>query len=658
MTRRLLATVAVMALALVGTIWAEDAAKNQESLPTIKNAAALQQEMLAKQYHEFEQALLRLAQRLERSSKPEDKDRAVLLMKAIDLAGKEGVNTRFDKLVSTLRNAKINDLNEFRSAIAESDQLTKNLLEMLQLLLSDNRAAQLKAEEKRLADLIKDINKIIRDEKAIRNLNDAGKMDPNALAKAQEKVTAATEAVAKAMGGAKEAGDPKAAKGDPKNAKPGDNKGDGKNDTKEAKADGKPSEGKPNEGKPNEGKPGDNKPNEGKPNEGKPNEGKPGDNKPNEGKPNEGKPNEGKPGDNKPSEGKPNEGKPSDSKPSEAKGKPDGKGDSKPSDGKPSEGKPSESKSASKSQPSQGQPNQSSQAKGDPQKGGPQQPPSDQPQQPPVAGKKQVQDAIENQKRAEDELKKPDPEKAGQNIDDAIKKLEEVRKKLEELLRQIREEETERTLAALQQRCEQMLQMQTEVYDGTVKIDRTIAESSDGKPTRADEQKSVALSNREGEIINICDKCIQLLQAEGSSVAFAHVFIDVRGEMVIVQNRLGRANVDTVTQRHEEEIINTLKEMIAALKKARQDLENKKNQQSKPGQQGQPPDQKLIERLAELKMIRSLQVRINNMTELYGQKYKGEQADATDIQKELRDLSDRQQKVEEITRKIATGQNQ
>lgn len=657
MTRRLLATVAVLTLALVGTIWAEDAAKNQDTLPTIKNAAALQQEMLARQYHEFEQALLRLAQRLERSSKPEDKDKAVLLKKAIDLASKEGVNTRFDKLVSTLRSAKVDDLNEFRNAINESDALTKNLLEMLQLLLSDNRAAQLKAEEKRLAELIKEINNIIRNEKTIRNLNDAGKMDPNALAKAQEKVTEATESVANSLAGKKDAaGDPKASKGDPKNAKPGDPKGEGKNDTKEAKADGKPSEGKPNEGKPNEGKPGESKPNEGKPNEGKPSEAKPSEGKPNEGKPGESKPNEGKP-----NEGKPSEGKPSESKPSESKGKSDGKSESKPSEAKPSEGKPSESKSASKGQPSQSPP---SQAKGDPQQGNPQQQPPSAEQQPPTPGKKQIQDAIENQKRAEDELKKAQRDPAGKNIDEAIKNLEIVRKKLEELLRQIREEETERLLTALQQRCEQMLQMQIEVYEGTVKIDKSFTDNpTDTTERRAGEQKSVQLGNREGEIVSICDKTIQLLQAEGSSVAFAHVFVDVRGEMVTVQNRLGRANVDTITQRHEENIIATLKEMIAALKKARQDMENKKNQPQppKPSQQ-QDAQQKLIEMLAELKMIRSLQVRINSMTDLYGQQYKGEQADAPEIQKELRDLSDRQQKVQDITQKIAqkvaTGQNQ
>ena len=41
---------------------------------------------------------------------------------------------------------------------------------------------------------------------------------------------------------------------------------------------------------------------------------------------------------------------------------------------------------------------------------------------------------------------------------------------------------------------------------------------------------------------------------------------------------------------------------------------------------GKPPDPKLIDMLAELKMIYAMQRRVNSRTEMYGKKYKGEQA--------------------------------
>ena len=94
--------------------------------------------------------------------------------------------------------------------------------------------------------------------------------------------------------------------------------------------------------------------------------------------------------------------------------------------------------------------------------------------------------------------------------------------------------------------------------------------------------------------------------------------------------------------------------MLEALKKAQQDLKDQKNQPPPPSG-GPPPPQALINLLAELKMIRSLQVRVNSRTTAYGKQYPGEQADDGDIQKELRNLSQRQVKIEKATKDIATG---
>src|SRR5262249_9071857 len=158
----------------------------------------------------------------------------------------------------------------------------------------------------------------------------------------------------------------------------------------------------------------------------------------------------------------------------------------------------------------------------------------------------------------------------------------------------------ERLLAALQARCERMLQMQIEVYEGTVRVDKAIGENPDRKPNRGNDQKSQQLSDREGEIVLEANKAIQLLEAEGSAVAFPQVFEQVRDDMKTVQRRLNVTDVGVVTQAIEQDIIATLKEMIEALKKAQQQMQAQKGQPSPS--QGQPQDQKLIDLLAELKM--------------------------------------------------------
>jgi hypothetical protein len=92
--------------------------------------------------------------------------------------------------------------------------------------------------------------------------------------------------------------------------------------------------------------------------------------------------------------------------------------------------------------------------------------------------------------------------------------------------------------------------------------------------------------------------------------------------------------------------------MIEALKKAQQDRQN--GGQSGPSQ---PQDQKLIDLLAELKMIRAMQMRVNSRTRVYGEQYKGEQAEAPEIKTELNNLAQRQFKIFEVTNNIAKGKN-
>ena len=271
------------------------------------------------------------------------------------------------------------------------------------------------------------------------------------------------------------------------------------------------------------------------------------------------------------------------------------------------------------------------------------------------------EDAQGYQKRAEEEIEKEEREKAAQQQTKAIEELERARKKLEEILRQLREEEKERALAALLLRCERMLQMQIEVYQGTLAVDKAFAVNpkakKDDEVNRGNVQKSIDLSKREAQIVEEATKAIQLLEAEGSAVAFPEVFHQMRSDMKHVERRLGNADTAAVTQVIEQDIINTLKDMIEALKKAQQEQQAKKSQPSPPPPP--QPNQKdpLIDLLAELKMIRAMQVRVNSRTKTYGDQYTGEQAKAPEIVKELNNLADRQKKIFDVTTNISKGKN-
>jgi hypothetical protein len=68
----------------------------------------------------------------------------------------------------------------------------------------------------------------------------------------------------------------------------------------------------------------------------------------------------------------------------------------------------------------------------------------------------------------------------------------------------------------------------------------------------------------------------------------------------------------------------------------------------------------LLDQIAELKMIRAMQVKVNKRTKLYGDEYvkkEGEQTADPDLKDRLKGLADRQEKLFDVTMKIVKGDN-
>ncbi|MGL5096089.1 MAG: hypothetical protein ACRDD1_10900, partial [Planctomycetia bacterium] len=206
----------------------------------------------------------------------------------------------------------------------------------------------------------------------------------------------------------------------------------------------------------------------------------------------------------------------------------------------------------------------------------------------------------------------------------------------------------------LEARCNRMLALQIEVYEATKAIHATVTKNA-GQKTTAEYQKAQQQGEKETEIVAEADRAHKLLESEGSGVAFATVLEEVRQDMVAVQRRLVDARVGPDTQAIEENIIAMLKDMVQALKKAQQDAQ-KPPPPSPPGSPPPPGNQKLIDLLAQLKLIRSLQMQVNGRTKMYGEQEKAEQAKDPLVQKEVRDLSARQVKLQGMIDKIASGE--
>jgi hypothetical protein len=251
---------------------------------------------------------------------------------------------------------------------------------------------------------------------------------------------------------------------------------------------------------------------------------------------------------------------------------------------------------------------------------------------------------------AQQQLEEAQREGAVERQEEAIRELQQAKAELEEILRQLREEEIMRMLAMLEARFRKMLDIQREVYDGTVRLDKV----PESQRSHNHEIEASRLSGLETQIIIECDKVLLVLAEDGTAVAFPEAVEQAREDMRQVELRLAQVQVGQITQEIEEDIIAALEEMIDALKKAQKEMED-----GRPGRQssGAPSDPALIDMLAELKMIRALQMRVNRRTQRYSKLIQGEQADNAELIEAIRELAQREERIRRVTRDLEMGIN-
>ena len=556
------------------------------------NSLSDQQNQVAEKYRRLEDLIFKMAD-FEATTNPR---RAALLKQAYKQSKDRLTQSQLTAIVAFLAD------KQYKRAIDGQEIAKKDLEELLQLLLSEDRSDRLKTEAQRAMEAIKELKRLQRLQRSMRGQTEGG-ADPKELAPKQGQIADRTGGLAKQL---EEADAKEQASQTPPESSDPDKPSEG-----EAKpptdADAKPPADAP-ESPGNETPPADQPAQEGDPQTPNP------DSPPQEPQPKE--PAQGEPAQGEPAQGEPAQGE--------------------PAQGKPAQGEPSDS-------PPQGQ-------------GSPSPTPPTPPAEENTPAKKRVREAEQRMREAQQKLEESKRAESVEKQTEALQKLEEAIAELEEVLRQLREEEMERVLALLEGRFRQMLEQEIKIYEATQRLD-SIPEAERNRDL---DIRSNKLAFDQRKVASQADRCLTLLLEEGSSVAFPEVVEQIRDDMESVSDRLAEAKVGTITQDVEQEIITSLEEMIAAFQKAQQELD--KPQPPQPGQPGQPGERPLVDSLAELKMIRSLQVRINVRTQRYAKLLQNVedpigQANTDDLRQALRELGDREANVQKITRDIVLGKN-
>jgi hypothetical protein len=578
---------------------AESESPNPEPPPLISD-----QKLVAERFSRLEILLLRSAD-LESGENPA---RAALLQQAVQLSKQADLTRLLSEAAARL------EQGQYSEAIEKQKLSRESLKRLLELLQSENREQRIREERDEVRRWIEETDRLLRLQSSLRGRTEGGQAIEEA-AQDQQKLSDQAGEIADELKSQQPA--PETAPTDATNPE-----------------DGEPQQGEPQQGEPQQGEPQQGEPQQGEPQQGEPQQGEPQQGEPQQGEPQQGEPQQGEPQQGEPQQGEPQQGE--------------------PQQGEPQQGEPQQG------EPQQGEPQQGEPQQGEPQQGEPQQGEPQPPRSPSERAQQKIEEAKRNMQEAQERLEEAQRQGAVEKQRQAEDRLREAIEQLEEILRQLREEEVERSLASLETRLRRMLDMQNRVLEETSRL-QAIGDQ------QADRQVQIAankLSLDELKILAEGERALLLLRDEGSSAAFPEAVQQLNIDIQSVADRLQAADVSPLTTIIEQEIVNSLEEMVEALVQVQK--ENREKKQTPAGEAppaGEPGDQPLVDKLAELRLIRTLQLRINKRTDALSNLLSDPtdptgQASAEDILEQLQGLGERQASIQSVTRDIVVGKGE
>lgn len=270
------------------------------------------------------------------------------------------------------------------------------------------------------------------------------------------------------------------------------------------------------------------------------------------------------------------------------------------------------------------------------------------PNTPQTPGKEQLQKAQEQMQQALEAMQEQQRDQALKNEDQALQELREAEEKLEEQLRQLREEEKEMMLASLEARFQRLLIVQTQIHESTI----SLAEVPRDQWLDLAFARCREVAQEQTELARECAGTVALLQEDGTSSAILLAVEDIEADMNSAGEWLRDSDVSELTQSVQQDVIDALKQLVEVMQKEMQDLQQQ--QQPSPQQQGPNSQQSpLVELIAEIKVLRNLQLQVNQRTERVDRLLQTVPAERLEaLRQQISELSRRQEKLLESAREL------
>ncbi|MFN5533913.1 MAG: hypothetical protein ACK5EN_00435 [Planctomyces sp.] len=263
-------------------------------------------------------------------------------------------------------------------------------------------------------------------------------------------------------------------------------------------------------------------------------------------------------------------------------------------------------------------------------------------------GCESLQEAEKRMQQALEALQQQQREQALKEEDAASEELQEAAEKLEEQLKQLREEEKEMMLASLEARFQRMLIVETQIHEGTTALaavpQKDWLELSYGRCRE--------LAQQQTELARECAQTVLLLREDGTSSAILLAAEDIQADMNSVAEWMQQSNVSELTISVQRDILESLKQLVETMQREMQQMQERQQQENQQQQQGQQQSP-LVDLIAEIRMLRNLQLQVNRRTKRVDDLLEGaSDSERATLLKQVSELAERQQKLFESAKDL------
>lgn len=269
-------------------------------------------------------------------------------------------------------------------------------------------------------------------------------------------------------------------------------------------------------------------------------------------------------------------------------------------------------------------------------------------QKPTRPGADQMREASEQMREAADKMGQDKPADAKKSEQQALEKLQQALDELDDALRQVRKEEMDETLSAIETRLRDLLAREKMVRE-TI---RPLESKATADFSRAEQAQIVEATTNQKKVAEDCAQVLRIVVDEGTTVIVPELLKQLSADMAFASERLDHSQADGVTARLLDDIITQLEEILAAVEKRREQNREEENQPQPDQPQPDQGPKPLLPTSAELKLLRSAQVRINERMPATQDAAEAQPAPTPGAAAEMQRLSTRQTQLVDLARRM------